>query len=161
MKNNKEKHYCDSCIFISFLNQQRDDNDLEACSNIILVAEQNHIELYTSAFTMSEVVYIKSDISENEQEDIINKLFSNGWIRIVQFEREISEINRYLVRKYKLTPSDALHVATAIRMRVDYFNMVDQKLIEKLPKEVCCPPHYPKSIIIQKPSTPQFQLPLF
>ncbi|WP_039899681.1 type II toxin-antitoxin system VapC family toxin, partial [Microcystis sp. T1-4] len=133
--------------------------------NILLAAEQGYIELYTSAFTMAEVVYIKSlkakrDLSDLEQENIINNLFSNEWIKLVGFERETSEINRYLIRSYKLQPFDALHLATAIRMKLDYFDTVDQKLIDKVPQEVNFSPNYPKKVIIQKPFIEGFQPPL-
>lgn len=158
MKNQLEKHYCDSCVFISFLNDEPDK--FEECKNILLAAEQEKIELYTSAFTMSEVVYIKKDLTLSKQETIINRLFANEWIKLVQFERETSEINRHLVRTYKLQPFDSLHLATAIRMRVDYFNTVDSKLINKLPQEVNCLPNYPKNIIIQEPFIRGFQPPL-
>jgi predicted nucleic acid-binding protein len=162
-KKSTEKHYCDSGIFISFLNEE--PQYYEECKNILLAAEQEYIELYTSAFTMAEVVYIKSqkakrNLSDLEQEAIINHLFSNEWIKLVQFERETSEISRYLVRSYKLQPFDALHLATAIRMKVDYFDTVDQKLMAKVPQEVNCPPNYPKKVIAQKPFIPGFQPPL-
>ncbi|CCI31464.1 conserved hypothetical protein [Microcystis sp. T1-4] len=114
---------------------------------------------------MAEVVYIKSlkakrDLSDLEQENIINNLFSNEWIKLVGFERETSEINRYLIRSYKLQPFDALHLATAIRMKLDYFDTVDQKLIDKVPQEVNFSPNYPKKVIIQKPFIEGFQPPL-
>lgn len=160
-KSTAEKHYCDSGVFIGFLNEETDK--FEDCRNILLAAEQEYIELYTSAFTMAEVVYIKSsqatrELTAVEQEEIIHQLFSNNWIRLVQFERETAEINRYLVRNYRLTPFDALHLATAIRMKVDYFNTTDSKsIIKKVTSPVDCPPNYPKKIIIQKPFVQGFQ----
>ncbi|CCI18337.1 conserved hypothetical protein [Microcystis aeruginosa PCC 9807] len=162
-KKSIKKHYCDSGIFISFFNEE--PQYYEQCKNILLAAEQGYIELYTSAFSMAEVVYIKSkkakrDLSDLEQENIINNLFSNEWIKLVGFERETSEINRYLIRSYKLQPFDALHLATAIRMKLDYFDTVDQKLIDKVPQEVNFSPNYPKKVIIQKPFIEGFQPPL-
>lgn len=159
MKNNLNKHYCDSCVFIGFLNEEPEN--FEKCRNILLAAEQDYIELYTSAFTMAEVVYVRSqkpeELTEVQQEKIISKLFSNQWINLVAFERETSEINRYLVRKYKLTPFDALHLATAIRMKVDYFNTIDERLRKKLPNDISYPPIYPKNIVIQEPFVSGFQ----
>jgi predicted nucleic acid-binding protein len=154
-----DKHYYDSGVFIGFLNEEPDN--FEDCRNILLAAEQEYIELYTSAFTMSEVVYIKKEQSVLQQENIINQLFSNESIKLVQFERETAEINRYLMRTYKLTTLDALHLATAIRIKVDYFNTTDTKsLIKKVPNEVNYLPNYPKKVVIQKPFVTGFQPPL-
>lgn len=160
-KSTAEKHYCDSGVFIGFLNEEPEQ--FENCRNILLAAEQEYIELYTSAFTMAEVVYIKSsqatrELTAVEQEEIIHQLFSNNWIKLVQFERETAEINRYLVRNYRLTPFDALHLATAIRMKVDYFNTTDRKsIIKKITNPINFPPNYPKTIIIQEPFAQGFQ----
>jgi hypothetical protein len=45
-------------------------------------------------------------------------------------------------------------------MKVDYFDTVDQKLIDKVPQEVNLIPNYPKKVIIQKPFIEGFQPPL-
>ncbi len=69
-KDTKAQHYCDSCIFIGFLNQEPDK--FQQCKDIIEAAELDYIKLYTSAFTMAEVVKIKvNNCSEIEQEQII------------------------------------------------------------------------------------------
>ena len=95
-KASQEQHYCDSCIFIGFLSQEPDK--FQRCKNIIEAAESSYITLYTSTFTMAEVVKIKvNTLSETQQEKIIQSLFSNLWINLVAFERETAEISRYLV----------------------------------------------------------------
>jgi predicted nucleic acid-binding protein len=89
----KPKHYCDSCVFIGFLNEEPDK--FGKCKDILEAAEQDDIELYTSAFTMAEVIKIKNLTTEKEEE-VINSLFLSPWINLVQFERETAEISRYL-----------------------------------------------------------------
>lgn len=159
-KASQEQHYCDSCIFIGFLSQEPDK--FQRCKNIIEAAESNYITLYKSTFTMAEVVKIKvNTLSETQQEKIIQSLFSNLWINLVAFERETAEISRYLVRKYKLKPFDSLHLATAIRMQVDYFNTTDTKMIKKLPQTVSYLPNYPKEVMIQEPFIRGYQPRLF
>lgn len=159
-KPSQEQHYCDSCIFIGFLSQEPDK--FQQCKNIIEAAESDYIILYTSTFTMAEVVKIKvNNLSEIEQEKMIQLLFSNTWINLVAFERETAEISRYLVRNYKLKPFDSLHLATAIRMQVDYFNTTDNNMIKKLPKTVSYLPNYPKEVIIQEPFVEGYQPRLF
>ena len=110
----------------------------------------------------AEVVKVKiEDLSETQQEKIIQALFSNLWINLVAFERETAEISRYLVRNYKLKPFDSLHLATAIRMQVDYFNTTDMIMIKKLPQAVSYLPNYPKEVIIQEPFVKGYQPKLF
>ena len=107
-------------------------------------------------------LYLKScRIIRFKLEKIIQSLFSNLWINLVAFERETAEISRYLVRKYKLKPFDSLHLATAIRMQVDYFNTTDTKMIKKLPQTVSYLPNYPKEVMIQEPFIRGYQPRLF
>lgn len=161
----KYKHYCDSCVLIGFLSQEADK--FEQCKSVLESAQLGKIELYTSAFTMAEVVKIKSDLDLDieKQEEIINNLFANDWMRTVNFERETAEISRYIVRKYGLKPFDSLHLATAIRMQVDYFDTTDyDTLIKKLPQQVSYSPNlqkYPDPVIIQKPFVHGYQPSIF
>ena len=161
-KRHKKKHYCDSCIFIGFLNEEPDK--FEKCKNILEAAERDYIELYTSAFTMAEVIKMKKEnLTIEQHEKIINSLFLSPWINLVQFERETAEICRYLHRKYNFRGTfDPLHLATAIRMRVDYFNTTDYNtIIKKCPQRVSCPPNYPQEVIIQEPFVKGYQPSLF
>jgi len=168
----KQLHYIDSGVFSGFLNGEAEPENFNECELIIQAAEQGIIKAYTSAFTMGEVVYIKSPPSKppltiEVQEDIISQLFNSAWLERVSFEPDMAEINRYLLREYgggkkALQPYDSLHLATAIRMKVDYFDTIDARLMNQLPKEVSYPPRYPKPIIIQRPFVDkvQIQLPL-
>ena len=85
MKKSKPKHYCDSCVFIGFLNQETDK--FSKCKSVLEAAEQDYIDLYTSAFTMAEVIKVKSSgLTISEQEELINQLFLSPWINLVQVE---------------------------------------------------------------------------
>lgn len=115
----KERHYCDSCVFLGFLNNESDK--IYECRTILQAAEEGVIELFTSAFTMAEVIRIKGETELDEsKEHIIDQLFKQPWIRIANFEREMAQICRAIVWRYNLKPFDALHVATAIRLKVDF-----------------------------------------
>lgn len=157
----KYKHYCDSCVFIGFLSQEADK--LEQCKSVLESAELGKIELYTSTFTMAEVVKIKSDLDIEQQEKVIKTLFTNDWIITVNFEQETAEISRYLVREYGLKPFDSLHLATAIKMQVDYFDTTDQKFLNLLSPVYYSPnlQEYPKPIMIQKPYVHGYQPSIF
>jgi predicted nucleic acid-binding protein len=158
---NQSIHYLDSGVFSGFLNGEAEPENFAECESIIRAAEQGLIRAYTSAFTMGEVVYIKpapnrEPLSEETQEEIISQLLNSPWLERVSFEPDMAEINRYLLRQYgggrkSLKPYDSVHLATAIRMKVDYFDTIDDTLIRNLPKEVSYPPRYPKPVIIQRP----------
>ncbi|MHC5731024.1 MAG: type II toxin-antitoxin system VapC family toxin, partial [Nostoc sp.] len=121
------------------------------CRTILQAAEEGVIELFTSAFTMAEVIKIKGEAELDEsKEHVIDQLFKQSWIKVVNFEREMAQINRHLVWTYNLKPFDALHLATAIRLKVDYFNTTDQTLIKKIPATVGYLADYP-GVIVQKP----------
>jgi predicted nucleic acid-binding protein len=163
-------HYLDSGVFSGFLNGEVEPQNFIECESIIQAAEQGFIRAITSAFTIAEVVYIKSlhgkpPLTEEIQEEIITELFGSEWLELASFEREMAEINRYLLRQFggskrNLQPYDSVHLATAIRMKVDYFNTIDDKLIRILPREISFPPRYSKPVIIQRPLVDKFQMKL-
>jgi predicted nucleic acid-binding protein len=147
----KEKHYFDSCILIGFANKEPEK--FTECKNIIQAGEEGIIEVYTSAFTTAELAKIKNfSYSNEEMEEIIQQIFNWSWLNLVAFERETGKISRHLTREYGLKPFDALHLATAIRQRVNYFDTTDINDYKKksIPDAVGYPPDY-GSVIIQRP----------
>jgi predicted nucleic acid-binding protein len=166
----KPLHYLDSGVFSGFLNGEAEPENFTECEAVIRAAEQGVIRAFTSAFTMAEVVYIKpapgrEALSVETQEEIISQLLNSTWLERVSFEPDMAEINRYLLRQFgggkrSLQPYDSVHLATAIRMKVDYFNTIDSELIKRLPNAINYPPRYPKPVIIQRPFVDKFQMQL-
>ncbi len=164
----KPLHYLDSGVFSGFLNGEAEPENFAECEAVIQAAEQGVIRAFTSVFTMGEVVYIKSPpgkepLPVETQEEIISQLFNSPWLERVSFEPDMAEINRFLLRQYgggkrALQPYDSVHLATAIRMKVDYFNTIDGELIKRLPNSISYPPRYPKLVIIQRPFVDKFQM---
>ena len=154
-----EKHYCDSGVFISFFN--RETEKFEKAKSLFSAAEANYIELFTSTHTMAEVFYIKDEyyekpLTDEEKEQAIKNLFNNDWITLIGFDRETAEISRHLCRKFRLSPFDSLHISTAIRKQVDYFDTFDERLENTIknqsPNGVAnFPPLYNKGVILQEP----------
>lgn len=167
----KPRHYLDSGVFQGFLNGEAEPENFDECHAVIQAAEDGLIEAFTSAFTMGEVVYIKAapgkePLPDEEQEDIIASLMNAYWLQRASFEPDMAEINRYLLRLYgnsgknSLRPFDSVHVATAIRLKVNYFDTLDDRLISLLPPQVSYPPRYPDPVIIQRPFVDRQQLQL-
>lgn len=161
-------HYLDSGVFTGFLNGEAEPGNFTECAAIIRAAEEGLIRAFTFTFTMGEVVYIKAAPGKEQlpvetQEEIISQFLNSAWLERVSFEPDMAEINRYFLRKYgggrkSLKPYDSIHLATAIKMKVDYFNTIDDVLIRRLPHSISYPPHYPKSIIIQRPLVDELQM---
>lgn len=164
----KPFHYLDSGVFQGFLNGQAEPENFIECESVIKAAEGGLIRACTSAFTMGEVVYIKAapekeQLAVEEQEIIISLLLGSAWLERVAFEPDMAEINRHLLRQYgggkrDLQPYDSVHLATAIRMKVDYFDTIDNRLIKRLPESISFPPRYPKPVIIQRPLVDNLQM---
>ena len=155
----KERHYCDSCVFLGFLNNEPDK--IYECRTLLQAAEEGVIELFTSAFTMAEVIKIKGEAELDEsKEHIIDQLFKQSWIKIANFEREMAQISRSIMWRYNLKPFDALHIATAIRLKVDFFDTTDKPLISRLPNQVGYAPDYPE-VVIQRPFVSGYSPPIF
>ncbi|NJM00445.1 MAG: type II toxin-antitoxin system VapC family toxin [Synechococcaceae cyanobacterium SM2_3_2] len=152
-------HYLDACIFLGYLNSDSEPAHAQECQTIIKAAEEGIIRVVTSAFSESEVIDIKDPKDPSQKldpklcETIIKQLFEMPWLELAAYEREVAEISRYITRTYGIKPVDATHVATAIRMQVDYFNTVDDALLKKFPRTVSYPdnPKYAKQIILQRP----------
>jgi predicted nucleic acid-binding protein len=168
----KPFHYLDSGVFSGFLNGEAEPENFAECAAMMRAAEEGVIRVCTSAFTMGEVVYVKpapnkKALSIEVQEEIISQLLSSVWLERVSFEPDMAEINRHLLRQYggggrrSLQPYDSVHIATAIRMKVDYFSTIDNILIQRLPNSISYLPRYTKPVIIQRPfvDTLQMQLP--
>ena len=155
----KERHYCDSCVFLGVLNNE--PGKFHDCRTLLQAADEGVIDLFTSAFTMAEVIKIKGEVELDEsKEHIIDQLFKQPWIKIANFEREMGQICRSITWKYNLKPYDALHLATAIRLRVNFFNTTDKPLISKLPTHIGHTPDY-SGVVIQWPCVNGYSPPLF
>jgi len=120
---------------------------VEVCKAIIEAAKKHEVTLYTSYLTMCEWAKIKGEYA-SEAESKIVEFLKNPYIHLVAIDYAISRITRDLVRDYKLGVRDAIHLATAIKLKVDVFHTYDNndllKLNGKIPevKVVICEPTY-------------------
>lgn len=131
-----------NCFIARFNNES---NRIEVCEAILDAAKRGEVTLYTSYLTMCEWAKIKGEYA-SEAEDKIVEFLKNPYINLVAIDLRISRITRDLVRDYKLDVRDAIHLATAISLKVDVFHTYDNddllKLNGKIPevKVVICEP---------------------
>ena len=116
--------YWDTTCFICFLNQDEAERRL-ICDDILRHARDGKVLLYTSTFTIAEVLYPKrSSIQDRRkltpnQADKIAAMFKWRWLRKYDVDQRVAQQAAELARKYELLPADAIHAATAIVHAVD------------------------------------------
>jgi predicted nucleic acid-binding protein len=93
-------------------------------TGIIEAAKREEVTLYTSYITMCEWAKIKGEYA-SEAEDQIVEFLRNPYIHLVVIDFAVSRITRDLVRRYKLNVRDAIHLATAIKLKVDVLHSYD------------------------------------
>ena len=148
-------HYLDTGVFLEYFSSDL-GNRHKGVVTLMKAAESEQIKVYTSAITLAEVVYLRhpktEDHKDYEKFDLfLENFFKLPYINIIEFDREIAKITRQLVRKYSYSPSaDMIHLASAIRLKANYFNTTDMKLINKFPEKSFSLPNSNK-VIIQEP----------
>jgi predicted nucleic acid-binding protein len=159
-------HYLDTGVFIEYFSSDLDDKH-KKCATLINAAQTGSIKICTSALTLAEVVYLRKPKKEEHNdpekfEIFVENFFKLPFIDIVEYDRQIAKITRQLVRKYKLNASiDAIHLASAIRMKADYFNSTDLKFINKFPERCVNLPDFGKSVLLQEPQLDGHTISLF
>jgi len=145
MDKNPKKIYWETSCFSARFNEEA--GRVEVCKAILEAAKKGEVELYTSFITVCEWAKIKGEYA-SEAEDTIAEFLRNPYIRLVVIDWSISRITRDLVRRYKLNVRDAIHLATAIKLKVDAFHTYDTEhlipLNSKIPEVnvVICEPAF-------------------
>lgn len=127
----RRKLYWDSSCFICFLNKAESDRR-KICEDILHHAEDRLVEIWTSTWTIVEVVRPKkvslpqSQKLTPEQITKIERMFEWDWLKKVQLDQIVAKEAVRLQREYGLLPGDSVHAATAIRVKVDVLQRWDR-----------------------------------
>lgn len=148
-------HYWDTCNFLTIL--KGDPNDLQGCIDILTEAQNGRLKIVTSAITLAAIVKLTPQgepaLLDSEESRIIETFFLHDYIIIRDFDRKTAEIARQISWKLQVKSFDAMHVATAIRAKVDYFETSDLPLINKIQGKIGDP-----VIAVRRPHLPKKQL---
>jgi len=124
-----DRHYWDSDVFLAwFIKEEGKHNK---CLGAIHSAENGELEIITSTLTFTEVLWLRnrSKMTREKANDIRN-FFSQEYIIPVVLDRGIAEYAQDLIWTYdKLKPKDAIHVASALKNRIQIFDTFDNDLI--------------------------------
>lgn len=125
-----ERRYWDSDCFLGWL--QAEDDKVDSCRQVLNLAAKGELEIITSALTIAEVLNLRGHkpIPSDKRKQVI-AFFKRSYIVPVSITRLIAEDSRDLVWDHGIDPKDALHVATAIKAKVDVLNTFDKSLIGK------------------------------
>jgi len=126
---NPKSIYWDSSCFIAFFSEETERFDI--CNAVVDAARKGDLKLHTSYLTLAEVVRIPDEYP-TEADNKIQEFFRNPYIIKISVDEPVTRIARDLRRKYKLRVSDAIHLATAIYMKVDVLHTYDKDDLLKL-----------------------------
>ena len=123
-----DRRYWDSNAFLGWLNDEKDK--VGKCEGVLAAAEDGRIEIVTSAITLTEVIRLKGEKPiPKEKEQTIRDFFEQPWILIREVDRFVAEDARQLIWAHGVKPKDAIHLATALRLKLSTFDTFDGDLI--------------------------------
>jgi predicted nucleic acid-binding protein len=123
--------YLDTCCLqrpLDDRSQPRINIEAEAVLTILGIIEKNNIGLVSSEVLEYEISQIPDRSRENKVREIL--AISDKYVTIND-EIEL-KANQYM--KEGIKPMDALHLASAIVMNIDYFCTADDKFLKKAKK---------------------------
>jgi predicted nucleic acid-binding protein len=111
--------YADTCLFLNVI--KREQGLWPDALKILLAAERGDIHLVASTLLLTEVASYKGDIDLAARDTVIEKYLENLNIEWAEVDLFTVADARKLCDQYKLRGADAVHLATAIRRKADYF----------------------------------------
>lgn len=127
-----EKRYWDANAFLGYFNRKEPQSKKDRCESVLKAADNGKILIVTSYITYVEVIKIKGEdgiIISKDNETMIREFFEQEYIvpRIV--DRQISELARELIWTHNLNNRDAIHAATAVKLKIRFLDTFDEDLI--------------------------------
>jgi predicted nucleic acid-binding protein len=121
--------YWDANVFLGWFLNEPDKAD--KCLGVIKGAEEGDIKIVTSAITLVEVIKLKGQTKlKSKSEETIRKFFEQEFISVRVVDRPVAERARDLIWKHNIDPKDAIHVATALKLKISTMDTFDGDLIK-------------------------------
>jgi hypothetical protein len=143
-KAKRQMIYWDADCFLGFLKEETDK--IQWCKGTTKQAEEGNLIIVTSAITLIEVVKLDTQLRLSaDAEKTIKDFFKNPYIYIHNVDAEVGIIARDLIWKHTLSQRDSIHVATALKLKLNKMHTFDEQL-HKLsnkygnPKLIICKP---------------------
>jgi predicted nucleic acid-binding protein len=143
-----EKIYWDSCAYLGWLQEEADK--VKLCKGTIERAEAGEVLIVTSALTIAEVLWLKGGPKlPKDKLTILRKFFRRSYMRVINVNRAIAESAQDVVWANSIKPKDAVHIATAISLKIPTLETFDEPLLSQSGK-IGDP-----ALIIRKPIPPR------
>jgi predicted nucleic acid-binding protein len=130
------RYYWDACVFVSFV--EATPGRVEIIEELLDDAEQKSCEIVTSFLSITEVSYAKAEKDGQALDPSVETMIDKLWhpdspVKLAEVQQltayEARSLTRIAVeRGWSLKPLDAIHLATAKRLRVTEFHTYDRKL---------------------------------
>ena len=125
-----ERIYWDSDVFLGWF--QNEAGKVERCEGVIQRAERGEVLIVTSTLTLAEVLWMRNQpCLSKDKADLVQKFFRRSYIRVYNVTRKIAENTQSVVWDNGIKPKDAIHVSTAINLKVDALETFDEGLLKK------------------------------
>jgi hypothetical protein len=133
-----QRRYWDADVFLGWL--MDDPQKAPHCEGVLQAAADGRIQIVTSALTLTEVIRLKGKPRlPRASEDKIRAFFEHDWIVVRDVDRFLAEAARELIWTNNLRPKDAIHVATALELKLPQLDTFDKDL-HKLSGRLGSPP---------------------
>jgi predicted nucleic acid-binding protein len=125
----KRRLYWDSCAFLGLINNEAAKH--ARCNAVWDEAVRGEAEIYTSFFAFAEVYKAKCEGTRKpllvSEEDRVVQFMNQEFVFGVVVDETIGIAARRLMRQYGecKKPTDAIHLATALRLNVDEMHTYD------------------------------------
>lgn len=150
--------YWDSCCFLGLINQEA--GKASDCTGVWKEAESGKTIIYTSFFAFTEVIRAKCEGVTKplpETDDVkIQTLLRQAWIRPLILDERIALAARNLLRLHPecKKPSDGIHLASALSMKVEEMHTYDGSDLLMLDGKIQRADGKPQVICVPKPLPP-------
>jgi predicted nucleic acid-binding protein len=143
------RYYWDSNPFIAYLNGE--EEFMPVLDELLQLAESEEIRLFSSAVSVLEVAFAAAEVAASNLDadtlGMIDAFWKSGLITTIEIDLVTAEEGRNLMRAgipygWRLSPRDALHLASAKRLEVDELQTWDGRLYkysELIGLPVCAP----------------------
>lgn len=129
--------YWDANVVLNYLNEH-DPGRVQTLDGLLYRARKGEIEIVTSTLTVVEVAFItgefdSADLPGDVDQRIAAMWFPPGPVKLVDLHLRIAEEARALVRLarsrgQRLTPRDAVHLASAVFLQANAVHTYDKPL---------------------------------
>jgi predicted nucleic acid-binding protein len=138
MPDDTPRIYWDACVFLSFING--DPDRAEVIQQLMDGASKGKFQLLTSTVSQVEVAFGKAEQDSKAPDATVLAAIDAFWgsespVNLIEFHRLIAQDARELVRlarfdrDERLTPLDAIHLASAQRLQAADFHTYDGRLL--------------------------------